>query len=87
MEKALKLQLELFSTAVLVSEYALRRLVCREATTKAENNNVDPVAIVLINRWRKKEGTREAKAGLSTRQVYTQVSRAIKAVLRFSQSH
>ena len=86
-ERAMKLKKGLFSKAVSVDNYSLRRSLRRGATTEAENNNVDPVAIELINRWRKKESARGAEAGLSMRQVYTQVSRAIVAVLRFSQSH
>ena len=86
-ERAMKLKKGLFSKAVSVDNYSLRRSLRRGATTEAENNNVDPIAIELINRWRKKESARGAEAGLSMRQVYTQVSRAIVAVLRFSQSH
>ena len=78
---------KLFSKAVDISDYSLRRSLRRGATTEAENNKVDPVAIELINRWRKKEAAKGAEAGLPMRQVYTQVSRAIEAVLRFSQSH
>ena len=59
----------------------------RRATTEAENNNVDTVGIELTNRWRKKEATRGSEAGLSMREVYTQVSRAVVATLWFSQSH
>ena len=55
----------------------------RGATTEAENNNVDTVAIELTNRWRKKEAARGSEASLSMRQVYTQVSRAVLVVLCF----
>ena len=57
----------------------------RGATTEAENKNVDTADIELINRCRKREATRGTEAGLSMRQVYTQVSRAVVESLRFSQ--
>ena len=86
-ERTMKSHKKLFSSAVAVKDYSLRRSLRRGATTEAENNNVDTVAIELINRWRQKENARGAEAGLSMRQVYTQVSRAVVATLRFSQSH
>ena len=48
---------------------------------------MDTVAIEIINRCRKREAARGTEAGLSMRQVYTQVSRAVVASLRFSRSH
>ena len=85
--RVMKAKPELFSGAEAVNDFSLRRSPRRGATTEAENNNVDVAAIELINRWRKKEAARGAEAGLTMRQVYTQVSRAVKAALRFSQSH
>ena len=76
-----------FSEAVTINDYSLRRSLRRGATTEARNNKVDTAAVELVNRWRKKEAARGAEAGLTMRQVYTQVTRAIKTVLRFSQSH
>ena len=78
---------KLFCKDVVINEYSLRRSLRRGATTEAENNGVDLVTIELINRWRRKEKARGAEAGLSMRQTYTQVSRAVVAALRFSQSH
>ena len=78
---------KLFNGGVAIKDCSLRRSLRRGATTKFEINNVDSITIKLINRWRKKEAARDAEAGLSMRQVYTQVSRAVKAALRFSQSH
>ena len=54
---------------------------------EAENINVDTVVIELTNGSRKKEAARGSEAGVSMRQVYTQVSRVVVAVLRFSQGH
>ena len=56
-EKVLKLRPKLFSKVVSVSVngYSLWCSLHRGATTEAENTNVDPVAIELINIWRKKE--------------------------------
>ena len=87
LERAMKKSPALFSKSVALQYYSLRRSLRRGATTEAENNNVDPVTIELVNRWRKKEAAKGAEAGLTMRQVYTQVSRAVKAALRFSQSH
>ncbi len=78
---------KLFPNSVAIEDYSLRRSLRRGATTESENNNVDTVAIELINRWRKKEAAKGAEAGLSMRQVYTQANRAVVAALRFSQSH
>ena len=86
-ERAMKSRSKLFSSMVAVKDFSLRRSLRRGATAESENNKVDTVAIELINRWRKKEKARGAEAGLSMRQVYTQVSRAVVATLRFSQSH
>ena len=78
---------KLFSSSVQIKDYSLRRSLRRGATTESENNKVDPSTIELINRWRRKEAARGSEAGLPMRQVYTQVSRALLAMLRFSQSH
>ena len=75
---------ELFITGFFIGDFSLRRSPRRGATTEAENNNVDTVAIELILRWRKREATIGTDAGLSMRQVYTQVSRAVVAFLCFS---
>ena len=63
-ERAMKSQKKLFSSAVAVKDYSLRRSLRRGATTETENNKVDTVAIELINRWRQKETRGER------RQVY-----------------
>ena len=85
--RAQRIRPQLFSGLVAIEDFSLRRSLRRGATTEAENNNVDTVAIELTNRWRRKEAARGSEAGLSMRQVYTQVSRAVVAALRFSQSH
>ena len=87
LERAMRKFPTLFYKSVALQDYSLRRSLRRGATTEAENNNVDTVTIELVNRWRKKEAAKGAEAGLTMRQVYTQVSRAVKAALRFSQSH
>ena len=51
------------------------------------NNNVETVAIKLINWLRKSEALRNTDVGLSMRHVYTHVSRAVVTSVRFSQSH
>lgn len=77
---------KLISQVVEVTDYSLRRSLRRGSTTEAENNKVDPITIELVNRWRKKEKARGSEPGLPMRQVYTQVSRALEASLRYSQS-
>ena len=77
----------MFTTGVFIGYLSLIISLRRGATTEAENTNVDTAAIKLINRWRKRESARRIEAGLSMRQVYTQVYRAVVASLRFSQSH
>ena len=78
---------ELFTTGVFIGNFSLRRSLRRGATTEAENKNVDTADIKLINRWRKMEAARGTEAGLLIQYVYTHVSRAVVASLRFSQSH
>ncbi|KAL7530332.1 hypothetical protein ACHAXR_005039, partial [Thalassiosira sp. AJA248-18] len=80
MERTMQRFPSLFSKGVDVKDYSLRRSLRRGSTTTATNNNVDPMIIELINRWRKKEAARGAEAGLPMRQVYTQVSNAIDAM-------
>ena len=76
-----------FSQGVDIRDYSLRRSPRRGAVTTAANNQVDETTTELIGRWRKKEKARGAEPGLPMRQVYTQVSAAVEALLRFSQSH
>ena len=67
LKRAQKARPKLFSSAVPINEFSLLRSLMRGATTEAEKNNVDTVAIELTNRWRKKEASREYEAGLSMR--------------------
>ena len=53
----------------------------------ADNNTVDTADIELVNWCRNMEAERGTEAGLSMQQVYIQVSRAVLASLRLSQSH
>ena len=76
-----------FSKGVEIKDYSLRRSMRRGLTTTVSNNRVDTVTIELINRWRKREAARGAEAGLPMRQVYTQVSNALDALVRYSLSH
>ena len=87
LERLRQVNPDLFLTSVAIEDFSLRRSLRRGATTASQNNKVDGLSIDLINRWRKKEAARGAEAGLSMRQVYTQVSQAVVAALRFSQSH
>ena len=81
------MQPELFTTGVSIGGFSLRRRPQRGSTIEVEKNNVDTAAIKMIKRWRKREVARGTKASLSMQQVYTQVSRAAVAYLRFSRSH
>ena len=76
-----------FSKAVDIRNYSLRRSPRRGATTTAANNKVDETTTELIGRWRRREKARGAEPGLPMRQVYTQVSNALEALIRYSQSH
>ena len=87
LEQGQKMHPDFFTTGVFIGDFSLRIIPRRGATTEAENNNVETVAIRLINIWRKREASRGTEEGLSMRQVYTQVPRAIVASLGFSQSH
>ena len=87
MERGQRMHPELFTTVIFVGDFSIRRSLRRGATTEAENKNVDTADIKLINRWRKMEAARVIEAGLLVRYVYTHVSRAVVASLRFSQSH
>ena len=87
LERGQKMHPEFFTTGVFIGDFSLIRRPTRGATTDAENNNVDIAAIELIIRWSKREAERGAEAGISMQQVYTQVSRAVVASLRFSLSH
>ena len=83
----LKAKRDVFRKGVDPSDYSLRRSPRRGSTTTATNNNVDPLTIELVNRWRKREKAKGAEPSLPMRQVYTQVRNAIDATLRSSQSH
>jgi len=76
----------LIAASTDIDDYSLRRSGRRGATTEATNRDVDPKTIELINRWRKKEAARGTEPGLPMRQVYTEVSKSLEALLRFSQS-
>ena len=78
---------ERFSKGVDIREYSLRRSPRRGATTHAANNKVDETTTELVSRWRKREKAKGAEPGLSMRQVYTQVSSALEAQVRYSLSH
>ena len=58
LEQRKKIHPELFTTVVFMGYFVLRRIYSHEATTDADNNNVDTAAIELINRWRKRESER-----------------------------
>ena len=77
----------MFTTGVFIANFSLRRSPQHVVTTEAGNNNVDTVDIKLINRWRKRDAERGKEADIYMRQVYTQVSIAVVASLRFYKSH
>ena len=87
LEQGQKMHPELFTALLFIGYFSLRIIPRRGATMEGENNNVDTAAIKIINQWRKTEAKRGKETGLSMRQVYAQVSRAIVASLRLSQSH
>ena len=76
-----------FSKRIDIREYSLRRSPRRGATTHAASNKVDKTTTELISRWRKRENAKGAEPGLTMRQVYTQVSSALEAQVRYSLSH
>ena len=76
-----------FTNTIKIEDFSLRRSPRRGSTTHASNNMVDPVAIELINRWRKMEAARGALPGLAMRQVYTQLSGVLDSLLRYAGSH
>lgn len=75
----------LISANVSLEDFSFRRSGRRGAATEATNRNMDPKAIELINRWRKKENAKGTEPGLPMRQVYTQVSQSLPTLLRYSQ--
>ena len=75
LEQGQKMHPKLFTTHIFIGDFSLRISLRCGATREAENNNVDIVAIELINQWSKRESERGIEAGLSMKQVYTQVSR------------
>ena len=85
LERGQKMHPEFLTTGFFIGNFSLRRSLRRGATTEAENKNVDTEAIEIINICRKREATRGTEAGLSMRQVYTQVYKAVVESLRFSQ--
>ena len=87
LEKGQKMHPELFTTGVSIGDFSIRRIPRRGATTEAENNNIYTATIKLINPWRKREAVRGTEAGLSMRQVDTQVSRAVVDYLCLSHGH
>ena len=81
LDQGRKMKLELFTTGVFIGESILGRIPRHGEITEAENNNVSTASMKLINRWRKRESARGTEAGLSMRQVCTQVSISIVASL------
>ena len=65
LERGQKMHPELFATGFFIGDFSLRRSPRCEATTEAENNNVDTAAIKIINQWRNREAERGIEAGLS----------------------
>ena len=60
-----KMYPELFTTAVFIGDFSLRRTPRHGATKEVDNSNVDTVAIEPINRRSKREEARGTEAGLS----------------------
>ena len=76
----------MFTTGVFIGDFSIIRITRSGAITEVENKNVDTAAIKIINQWRKREEARGAKSDILMQKVYTHVSRAVLASLRFSQS-
>ena len=87
MERTLVRFPDRFLKGVDIREHSLRRSPRRGATTHAANNKVDETITELISRWRKREKAKGAEPGSTMRQVYTQVSSALVAQVRYSLSH
>ena len=62
LERGQKMHPGLFTTGVFIGNFSLRRILRRGATTEAENKNVDNAAIEIINRFRKRDGSRSIDA-------------------------
>ena len=76
----------MFDTGFFIGDFSLR-ISLRSGPTMEAEKNVDTAAIEIINIWKKRESEIRIEVGLSMRQVYTQVYRAILDSLRFYQSH
>jgi hypothetical protein len=77
---------KLVPSAVKTTDFSLWRSLCRGAILETTNNKVDVQVIELINRWCKKETARGSEAGLTMRQVYTQVWSALPTMKEFSRA-
>ena len=64
LERGQNLRQELFTIGLFIVDFSLIRNPRLRSITEEENNNVDTVAIELINCWRKREAARGIEAGL-----------------------
>ena len=76
----------LLPEAVETEDFSLWRSPRRGAVLETTNQDVSEKVIELINRWRKKEAAKGSEAGLTMRQVYTQVRSTLPTMLKFSKA-
>ncbi len=76
----------LLSEAVKTKDFSLWRSPRIGAVLETTNQDVSEKVIELINRWRKKEAAKGSEAGLTMRQVYTQVRSTLPTMLNFSKA-
>ena len=69
-----------------IDNFSLWRSPRRGAITTATVEKVDVPTMELMGRWRKKERAKGTEAGLTMRQVYTDLRLTVKAMLCFSKA-
>ena len=76
----------LINATVDTGDYSLWRSGRRGANTEATNLQVPEDTMFMLGRWRRREAAAGTEPGLPIRQVYTQVSHSLNALLAFSQA-
>ena len=77
---------DLINNTVETGDYSLWRSGRRGANTEATNLKVPEDTMFLLGRWRRREAASGTEPGLPIRQVYTQVSHALGALLAYSEA-
>ncbi len=76
----------LIPEAVETKDLSLWRSPRRGAVLETTNQDVLEKVIELINCWHKKEVAKGSEAGLTMRQVYTQVRSTLPTMLKYSKA-